>query len=115
MKRLLLIFLLIHIFRASAQDPQGNDYYFGENFHFNGYSTDKRTMVRSDIVFVKFDKYISHIFKDFHNNKTLPGNDLMQMPNSPILLGIKLNPQLKNFISPKIQNPFRTYNRASRS
>ena len=109
MKRLLLIFLLIQIFSASAQDSQGNDYYFGENFHFNGYSTDKRMMVRSDIGFVISDKYISNIFEDFDNNKTLPGKGLKQIPNSPILLGIKLNPKLKNFISPKVQNLSKTY------
>ncbi|MDR0265257.1 MAG: histidine kinase, partial [Sphingobacterium sp.] len=109
MKRLLLIFLLIQIFSASAQDSQGNDYYFGENFHFNGYSTDKRMMVRSDIGFVISDKYISHIFENFDNNKTLPGKGLKQIPNSPILLGIKLNPKLKNFISPKVQNLSKTY------
>ncbi len=109
MKRLLLIFLLIQIFSASAQDSQGNDYYFGENFHFHGYSTDKRMMVRSDIGFVISDKYISHIFEDFDNNKTLPGKGLKQIPNSPILLGIKLNPKLKNFISPKVQNLSKTY------
>jgi len=103
------MFLLIQIFSASAQDSQGNDYYFGENFHFHGYSTDKRMMVRSDIGFVISDKYISHIFEDFDNNKTLPGKGLKQIPNSPILLGIKLNPKLKNFISPKVQNLSKTY------
>ncbi|OOG18195.1 hypothetical protein BWD42_13110 [Sphingobacterium sp. CZ-UAM] len=110
MRTAILLFLLFQFFAISAQDSQGNDYYFGDNFHFSGYSTDAQTMVRTKVGYITSAKYIWHIFDSFDNTKKLPGKGLSATPNSPIILGIKLNPKLKNFISPEVQNFSKKYN-----
>jgi len=109
MKRTLLLLLLLLFFKTWAQDQQGNDYFFGENFHFHGFSTDKRMMIRNNVEYVKSAKYIWHVYRSFDNKVKLPGDGLNDIPNSPILLGIKLSPKLKNYFSAPVQNISKVY------
>lgn len=104
MKRTLLLLLLLLFIKLSAQD-----YYFGENFHFHGFSTDERMMVRRKQVYVNSAKYLWHVYGSFDNTEKLPGSGLNNVPNSPILLGIKLSPKLKNYFTAPVQNISKVY------
>lgn len=76
MKRTLLLLLLLLFFKTWAQDQQGKDYFFGENFHFHGFSINKRMMVRNDVEYVKSAKYIWHVYRSFDNKVKLPGDGM---------------------------------------
>ncbi len=109
MQRILLLIMLLPLLAVRAQDSEGNDYYFGDSFHFHAVETDARMMVRNEITLSTSDKYIWHIFEKLDNSIKLPGKGLDIRPNSPIILGIKLHRKLKNYFSPNIQNISKTY------
>jgi len=109
-KRLLLLLFACICYVGKAQDSKGNDYYFGENFMFEGISTDKRMLVRQSFSYQASDNEVWRVFDHFDNTKTLPGKSMDIQPKSPIMLGIKLNPKLKNYFSAEVQNFSKHYN-----
>lgn len=110
MKIQLLISLLIFIsFQLVAQDITGKDYYFGNNFHFHGYRTDLRMMQHNSLIFQKSDTMIWRIFESLDNSHEFNKDSKNIIPKSPILLGIKLSPNLKNFFSAEVPNFSKTY------
>lgn len=110
MKIQLLISLLIFIsFPLVAQDITGKDYYFGNNFHFHGYRTDLRMMQHNSLIFQKSDSMIWRIFESLDSSHEFNKDSKNIIPKSPILLGIKLSPNLRNFFSAEVPNFSKTY------
>lgn len=75
---------------------QGNAV-FGHNFLFNMYTTEKSNMVTQPVYFSVSDTAIYTIF-DRIANANNEGLETTQ-PASPIMLGVKLNPLLRNYHS----------------
>lgn len=82
----------------------GEDYYWGNNFHFEAVNTDQRMMVRQPASYACGDSALYRIFDSFDNSTFLPGKSLNIVPKSSIMLGIKLHPKLKNYFSAEVQN-----------
>ena len=110
MKRQLLFGILFLLFtKLWAQDQDGKDYFFGDNFHFHGYRTDLRMMIYSTVTFQISDKRISSIFESFDSSHRFNSGFMRITPKSKILLGIKLTPTLKNFFAAEVPNFSKTY------
>lgn len=88
----------------------GEDYYWGNNFHFEAVNTDQRMMVRQPASYACGDSALYRIFDSFDNSTFLPGKSLNIVPKSSIMLGIKLHPKLKNYFSAEVQNFSKKYN-----
>src|ERR1700754_3486516 len=73
------------------------DYTFGHNFYFNFVSTDTRMMVRQPSIFSAKDDQLYQAI-DFKNS-VVRGVAKDVEPVSPIMLGVKLNPNLADFYS----------------
>ena len=108
-RRLFICFLIFLINNLNAQDKAGRDYYFGDNFHFHGYSTDVRMMLDQSLTFTVSDRAIFRIFDNFDNDKDSNNIIKNSFPKSPIILGIKLTPKLKNFFTAEVPNFSKTY------
>ena len=94
MKRQILFGILFLLFtKLWAQDQDGKDYFFGDNFHFHGYRTDLRMMIYSTVTFQISDKRISSIFESFDSSHRFNSGFMRITPKSKILLGIKLTQQ----------------------
>lgn len=70
---------------------------FGHYFYFDLMTTDKRSMVREPVYVTISDTAIRGIFDKFNTDSS---NRLINtMPGSPVILGVKLNPSMRNFFS----------------
>ena len=107
--KLLTSILTIISFQVIAQDITGKDYFFGNNFHFHGYRTDLRMMQHGSTIFQTSDTMVWRIFETFNNTNKFNQRSKNITPKSPILLGIKLSPMLKNFFTAEVPNYSKTY------
>ena len=102
-RKLLWIFLLLVI----SQQAIGQQQPFGKNFIFEVIGTESKTMVKQPFVSTISDTSLYRIFLKFENNKN---NDIIQLaPKSPLLLGVKLNPNLKKYFSGPVYSQTKEY------
>lgn len=126
----LLITSLVFMLFISKVDGQVKRT-FGNNFHFEGRTTDYRFMIRqssglsiSDTALYRaISFYESYSFEDRRDKagniiknindsiyrKVELGITLMNEPNSPIMLGVKLNPNLKDFRGADVASYSKTF------
>ncbi|WP_343537332.1 sensor histidine kinase [Sphingobacterium thalpophilum] len=105
MKKQILFGILFLLFtNLLAQDKEGNDYFFGDNFHFHGNRTDLRMMHYSSLTFQISDKRIWTVFDSFDPENKFNADYGKITPKSKILLGIKLTPTLKNYFTAEVPN-----------
>lgn len=91
-----ILTILLLLIKVLAQAQKSNAA-FGHNFLFNMFTTEKANMVRQPVYFSVSDTAISAIF-DRIANADSEGLVTMQ-PASPVMLGVKLNPLLRNYYS----------------
>lgn len=92
----LIITIILLLVKVLAQAQEHNAA-FGHNFLFNMYSTEKANMVRQPVYFSASDTAIYTIFDriDSANSEEF----VATRPASPVMLGVKLNPALRNYYS----------------
>jgi len=83
---------------------------FGHYFLFNMITTDKRYMVREPVYLPISDTALNQVFDEMNpaHNSTL----INIRPLSPVMLGVKLNPNLRHFystIAQSISQPYYTF------
>lgn len=91
-----ILTILLLLIKVLAQAQKSNAA-FGHNFLFNMFTTEKANMVSQPVYFSVSDTAISAIF-DRIANADSEGLVTMQ-PASPVMLGVKLNPLLRNYYS----------------
>ena len=102
-RKLLWVFLLLMI----SQRAVGQQQSFGKNFIFELIGTERKTMVKQPFVSTVSDTSLNNIFLKFKSNKS---DDIIQMtPKSPLLLGVKLNPNLQRYFSGSIYSQTKEY------
>jgi len=103
-RKLLWIFLFLMI---SQQAAVGQQQSFGKNFIFEVIGTERKTMVKQPFVFTVSDTSLYRTFLKFKNNNN---DDFSQLtPKSPLLLGIKLNPNLQKYFSTSVYSQTKEY------
>ncbi len=99
--------LWIFLFLMTSQQAIGQQQPFGKNFIFEVIGTERKTMVKQPFVSTISDTSLYSIFLKLRNNKN---NDINQMaPKSPLLLGIKLNPNLQKYFSGPVYSQTKEY------
>lgn len=102
-RKLLWIFLILMI----SQQAVGQQQSFGKNFIFEVIGTERKTMVKQPFVSTISDTSLYSIFLKFKINRD---DDFTQMaPKSPLLLGVKLNPNLQKYFSGPVYSQSKEY------
>jgi two-component system LytT family sensor kinase len=102
---LLLLTMLFFSSRISAQSATIDS--FGHSFYFDLMTTDKRSMVREPVYVTISDTAIHGIFDKI---KTDSGKRMTSTtPRSSIILGVKLNPSIRNFFSAAVESISKDY------
>lgn len=97
---------LISIVGSLKGQPAASDS-FGHHFLFNMITTDKRNMVLEPAYFPISDTALYKIFDKLspEKNSSLTGT----RPMSPVMLGVKLNPDLQHYFSAAVQSISQEY------
>ena len=98
-------FIIASSFTSVAYAQPKPKFYFGKNFIFNYTSTDKRMMVRQLGSFAAQDSEIYRVL-DFLKSYD---SGLNPEPNSSIILGVKLNPNLLDYFSAPVKSVSKAY------
>jgi two-component system LytT family sensor kinase len=110
MKKRILALLLLHLIGvnltpvAFAQTAASNK--SGNFFYFDFVTTDQRMMVRQSSTFGATDTAVSNVM-EYRAGHYFNSQD--EIPRSPIMLGVKLNPNLEDFFSNPVKSISKEY------
>jgi hypothetical protein len=99
--------LFSYLGASPALGQKSSPYTFGHGIIFNMLSTDTRFMVRQPYTFKASDTAVYQIFDHMKGQPNSIDKDIS--PQSPILLGIKLNPALLDFYSADVKSISKSY------
>jgi len=104
-----LIFCIYGI--PSVLNAQLQGYVFGHHILFESISTDTRFMVRQPGLFSADDGSVSQVFEYFDPKSSLSSYGISKdvIPKTPMLLGVRLNPDLKDYLANKVMSISRSY------
>jgi hypothetical protein len=104
---ILILLILGHTAPVWAQSEDLTDTRFGNYFLFNMNTTEKQNMVRQPIYFPISDTAIYQIFNRIDDRNS--GSLTATSPASAVILGVKLNPELKRYFSATVASISKDY------
>jgi two-component system, LytTR family, sensor kinase len=104
-----LIFCIYGI--PSVLYAQHQGYVFGHHILFESISTDTRFMVRQPGLFAANDDNVSQVFEYFDPQSSLSKYGISKdvIPKSPMLLGVRLNPDLEDYLASGVMSISKSY------
>lgn len=104
-----LIFCIYGI--PSVLYAQHQGYVFGHHILFESFSTDTRFMVRQSELFSANDDNVSQVFDYFDPKSSLSEFGISKdvIPKTPMLLGVRLNPDLEDYLGSRVMSISKSY------